>query len=121
MPIIGLDERSRPELQGWRYGLFVGILIGCLNSSLISLSLLNGWIIAILFSLTLPIMIETSPLLTLKIKLVNFSTTLSLILSVIICIYVFSDLRIILPLLGLISILLMEINNVQLPKGHQSE
>jgi len=121
LPIIGLDERSRPELHGWRYGLFVGILIGCINSSLISLSLLNGWIIAILFSLTLPIMIETSPLLTLKIKLVNFSTTLSMILSVIICIYIFSDLRMVLPILGLISILLMEINNTQLPKGHQLE
>jgi hypothetical protein len=66
-------------------------------------------------------MIETSPLLTLKIKLVNFSTTLSMILSVIICIYIFSDLRMVLPILGLISILLMEINNTQLPKGHQLE
>ncbi len=121
LPIIGLDERSRPELHGWRYGLFVGILIGCLNSSLISLSLLNGWIIAILFSLTLPMVIETSPLLTLKIKLVNIGTTISMILSVIICFYLFSDLRIILPILGLISILLMEVNNTQLPKGHQLE
>lgn len=121
MPIIGLDERSRPELHGWRYGLFVGVILGCLNSSLISLSLLNGCIIALILSLTLPLIIEKSPLLNSKIKLVNTITSIVTIILAIALNYLFSDLHIILPLLGIFTIFMMEINNIQLPKGNQLE
>ena len=121
LPILGLDERSRPELHGWRYGLFVGVVIGCLNSSLISLSLLNGWIIALFLSLTLPVIIEKSPLLTLKIKVINTITSILIIFLVITLQYLFSDLHLTLPVAGIMSIFMMEINNMQLPKGHQLE
>ena len=119
LPIIGLDERSRPELHGWRYGLFVGILISSLNSSLISLSLLNGWFIAVFLSLTVPIIVESSPLLNSKLKLVNITTSLIMFILVIVFMNLFSDMHFVLPSLGIISIILMEINNSQLPKHNQ--
>lgn len=119
LPIIGLDERSRPELHGWRYGLFVGLLIGSLNSSLISLSLLNGWIIAVFLSLTIPIIVESSPLLSSKLKMFNVVTSIIMCISVIVSINLFSDMHYVLPSLGIISIFLMEINNSQLPKHIQ--
>ncbi|CAI8213163.1 MAG: Uncharacterised protein [Methanobacteriota archaeon] len=119
LPIIGLDERSRPELHGWRYGLFVGLLIGSLNSSLISLSLLNGWIIAVFLSLTIPIIVESSPLLSAKLKMFNVVTSIIMCISVIVSINLFSDMHYVLPSLGIISIFLMEINNSQLPKHIQ--
>ena len=119
LPIIGLDERSRPELHGWRYGLFVGLLIGSLNSSLISLSLLNGWIIAVFLSLTIPIIVESSPLLSSKLKMFNVGTSVIMCISVIVSVNLFSDMHYVLPSLGIISIFLMEINNSQLPKHIQ--
>ena len=119
LPIIGLDERSRPELHGWRYGLFVGLLIGSLNSSLISLSLLNGWIIAVFLSLTIPIIVESSPLLSSKLKMFNVGTSVIMCISAIVSINLFSDMHYVLPSLGIISIFLMEINNSQLPKHIQ--
>ncbi|MED5271693.1 MAG: hypothetical protein VX613_02255, partial [Candidatus Thermoplasmatota archaeon] len=119
LPIIGLDERSRPELHGWRYGLFVGLLIGSLNSSLISLSLLNGWVIAVFLSLTIPIIVESSPLLSSKLKMFNVGTSVIMCISVIVSVNLFSDMHYVLPSLGIISIFLMEINNSQLPKHIQ--
>jgi len=114
LPILGLDDRSRPELHGWRYGLFVGILLGCLNSSLISLSLLVGWVIALFFTLTLPLIIESSPLLTFKIKSINLASSLIVIIFLILLMQNYSNLNIILPVMGICCILLMEINNMQL-------
>ena len=114
LPILGLDDRSRPELHGWRYGLFVGVPLSCLNSSLISLSLLVGWLIALLFTLTLPLIIESSPLLTFKIKSVNLVSSLISIILVIILIHNYPNLNIVLPIMGICCILLMEINNMQL-------
>ena len=114
LPILGLDDRSRPELHGWRYGLFVGILLGCLNSSLISLSLLVGWVIALFFTLTLPLIIESSPLLTFKIKSINLASSLIIIIFLFLLMQNYSNLNIILPVMGICCILLMEINNMQL-------
>ena len=114
LPILGLDERSRPELHGWRYGLFVGILLGSLNSSLISLSLLVGWVIALFYTLTLPLIIESTPVLTNKIKLTNLSTSLFCIFLLFFLVKNYSNLNLILPLMGICCIFLMEINDFQL-------
>jgi len=116
LPIIGLDDRSRPELHGWRYGLFVGIMISCINSSLISLSLLNGWIIALFLSLTLPMIIESTIMLNKKIKVVNIITSIVSIVSLCLMMITFSDLKIVLPLISICCLILMEINNIQLSK-----
>ena len=116
LPIIGLDDRSRPELHGWRYGLFVGIILSCINSALISLSLLNGWIIALFLSLTIPMIVESSIMLNKKIKITNIITSIIAILLFMILMIFFSDLRIILPLMGICCLILIEINNVELSK-----
>ncbi|MAK04807.1 MAG: hypothetical protein CMA03_02825 [Euryarchaeota archaeon] len=119
LPIIGLDERARPELHGWRYGLFVGMALSCINSALISLTLLHGWILALFFSLTLPLILESSIMLNSKIKFVNLVTSLFCLLFIILLMTFFSDLNVVLPTIGLCCIILMEVNDIQLSKVNQ--
>ncbi len=116
LPVLGLDERARPELHGWRYGLFIGVIIGCLNSSSLSLSLINGWLIALMFSLTIPIIVEKSPLINSKMKIYNLGNSICFVFLLILLSNLFSDLRIISTIFSIGFIILMEINNSQLPK-----
>ena len=119
LPIIGLDERARPELHGWRYGLFVGMALSCINSALISLTLLHGWILALFFSLTLPIIIESSIMLNSKIKFVNIVTSIFCLLFIILLMIFSPYLNVVLPTIGLCCIILMEVNDIQLSKVNQ--
>ena len=116
LPTLGLDERARPELHGWRYGLFTGLIIGSINSSLLSLSLINGFLLGLFLSLTIPILIEKSPLISLKIKIYFAATLFIFILLSVSLIIILLNTKFVIFVLSIVSILLMELNNSQLPK-----
>lgn len=116
LPTLGFDERARPELHGWRFGLFTGSVIGTINSSIISLAMMNGIILSLFLSLTIPILVEKSQLISKKIKLYNLFTSLVFMLLIIILVLISSDLRIIIMSISVVFILSIELNNSILPK-----
>jgi len=61
LPVMGMDERARPELHGWRLGLLVGLLAAGLVGRPASLAMSGGWLLALLIATWVPLAIETQP------------------------------------------------------------